>query len=340
MSFSPFEPYLGRVLSGKDIRDIVKLGSRSGYSFVLVGPCAIVLRPVKTLVADLRIQRDRILEESYLPYLGELRGPLHLYDPETSEEMPRIRIKVPENLSFPLQREYARCFTQQHVAISVFDQETKQALPATVGLDNTIVESPSGVVVFYGARQGPHALTVLSEGYEPVSKGIVVPPWAFEIGLKKVVVKNYLVRRYAWYLDYKKNEGFPSTPEGKKGKHDLHVRIILSGTIPKDLDEVQMKRVFKENMRDATKATAQYVRREGNGVDATLNNFYKKDEQYGYYGDIETLEERDKYSDQFDYYGFFVNEDYKVGGMPKQYTWRFQWRIDEGQWTTRQTTLA
>jgi hypothetical protein len=143
------------------------------------------------------------------------RGPLHLYDPDTSEELPRIRIYAPENVAFRVQQQWLACFATRPIIISVVDSETGEPLEATVkiapsqGLGLVSLEQTSGfgsIVRFYPILTDPHApdgnyvLTFSAPRYETLTQNISVPPYVHQIALKEEVKAEYKEEVKAEYL--------------------------------------------------------------------------------------------------------------------------------------------
>ncbi|MDG6922675.1 MAG: hypothetical protein JRN67_05200 [Nitrososphaerota archaeon] len=208
--FLGFDSYSNRCLSGEDIRYLASV-KHIGYSFVLVGPCCIELRPTRTLISDVRLRRDKVTDQSYLPYLGQLRGPLHIYDPNTSEELPRIRLFVPESLSFAEQREWFSCFARRALIVNVFSEQTKSPISATVTLDYTSFEAPNGSARFYGLpTKLPVTVTIRVEspGYNVEIEQITIPPFVHNIYLEKTVEQHYQLYFYIVSMNYMNEEYF------------------------------------------------------------------------------------------------------------------------------------
>ncbi len=213
MSQDPdFSRFYGHCLTGEEIRVITSLGPRPNTAFVLLGSCCIQLRPVYTLVSDIRLRRDQITDESYLPYLGQIRGPRHIYDPETSEELPRIRLYVPENMSFELQREFFSCFSKHSLVLYVKGKkgpipnakvQVNAVLgPLILGGTETTTADQNGRVILLGMLEGTYSVTVSASGYETLVQDITVPPYVHTIKLREAIVAQYFTVLVIVSMDY------------------------------------------------------------------------------------------------------------------------------------------
>lgn len=113
-----YENFVNRPLSSSEIREVAKLGTHPNLTWVLSGSCTLELRQTETIVPDVRLRRDLILNQDYLPYLGQARGPLNIYDPEstTGEKLPRLRIYVPVEIEFKTQEQWFDCFSKPSFA--------------------------------------------------------------------------------------------------------------------------------------------------------------------------------------------------------------------------------
>jgi len=127
--------------------------------------------------------------------------------------------------------------------------------------------------------------------------------------------------RFAWYLDkYLFNV-----------RKELHCRIVLTGRVPSRMlegDTTELYNKLKEEMLEATTATAIYVHNDKGQLDDVLYFFFRNYKNEGQYGSIETLEkDLDKYDSFWDYYGYFHKGS--EGDNRYRYVWTFKWRIDQ-----------
>jgi hypothetical protein len=186
LSLSRFvlDGFLNRALDGREIREIVSVGPRKNFSFVLTGECEVQLRKVKPF-GTLRGQRDLLSGETLFPYLQQARGPQKFYDPSDGSELPRIRLYSEESVPFRVQRERAICFLFPTVTLKIFDATTRKPLPANVEFNGV---ASSGSVVRYQVRQkfGIGEVVVRAENYQEYRDFLRFPPFVREIFLEPI----------------------------------------------------------------------------------------------------------------------------------------------------------